>query len=272
MVDQEFGELVKACSGLGVAVSEFVEPGGDLVEAGAEAVLSAFEEVEGDRVGVVSLDEFEAFGFELVALGGQEIALVLAGSFELVEYVVEYLPDVLHLGLGQVGALVGAFDLGFDAFSSLAAELRRAEACNHNVDSLLPRLIKARGFADADDIDFIIHYRLAQVTARPAGSGRTRRAPRLIAGMIPEAAGPMTSDMQRALTERCHLIETRAEAVLDTALQMQEPWAMALGPIPAGGREWQQWRRRALVVAAIPRPLPDHRPGTARHPAREYRV
>ncbi len=28
----------------------------------------------------------------------------------------------------------------------------------------------------------------------------------------------MTSDMQRALTERRHLVETRAEAVLDTAL------------------------------------------------------
>ncbi len=60
----------------------------------------------------------------------------------------------------------------------------------------------------------------------------------------------MTPDMQQALTERRHLIETRAEAVLDTALQTQEPWAMALGPIPAGGRERQQWRRRALVVAA----------------------
>ncbi|WIM67745.1 hypothetical protein QP027_11820 [Corynebacterium breve] len=137
-----------------------------------------------------------------------------------------------------------------DAFGALTAELRRAEANHHHVDTLLPRLIKARGFADADDIASVIHHRLANATARPAGSGRTRQAPRLIAGLIPEAAGPMTSDMQRALTERCHLIETRAEAVLDTALQTQEPWAMALGPIPAGGRERQQWRRRALVVAA----------------------
>ena len=97
-VDEEFGELVQACSGVGVGVGEVVEPGGDLVEAGADAVLFAFEEVEGDRVGVVGLDEFEAFGFELVALGGQELAFVLAGSFELVEYVVEDLPDALRLG------------------------------------------------------------------------------------------------------------------------------------------------------------------------------
>nr|WP_233190991.1 hypothetical protein [Brachybacterium sp. UMB0905] len=115
-VDEEVGELVQACSGLGVGVGEVVEPCADLVEAGADAVLFALEEVEGDRVGVVGLDEFEAFGFELVALGGQELAFVLAGSFELVEDVVEDLPDVLGLGLGQGVALVGAFDLGFGAF------------------------------------------------------------------------------------------------------------------------------------------------------------
>ncbi len=137
-----------------------------------------------------------------------------------------------------------------DAFGALTVELRRAEANHHHIDTLLPRLIKARGFADADDIPSVIHHRLTHATTRPAGSGRTRQAPRLIAGLIPEATGPMTPDMQQALTERRHLIETRAEAVLDTALQTQEPWAMALGPIPAGGRERQQWRRRALVVAA----------------------
>ena len=113
---QEVGELVQACSGVGVGVGEVVEPCGDLVEAGADAVLFAFEEVEGDRVGVVGLDELEAFGFELVALGGQELAFVLAGSFELVERVVEDLPDVLSLGWAQGVALVGAFDLGFGAF------------------------------------------------------------------------------------------------------------------------------------------------------------
>ena len=70
-VDQEFGELAQACSGFGIGVGEVVEPCGDLVEAGADAVLFAFEEVVWDRVGEVGLDEFEAFGFELVALGGQ---------------------------------------------------------------------------------------------------------------------------------------------------------------------------------------------------------
>ncbi len=137
-----------------------------------------------------------------------------------------------------------------DAFGALTAELRRAEANHHDVDTLLPRLIKACGFADAGDIASVIHHRLANATTRPAGSGRTRQAPRLIAGLIPEATGPMTPDMQQALTERHRLIETRAEAVLDTALHTHEPWTTALGPIPADGRERQQWRRRAVVVAA----------------------
>ncbi|WP_426705499.1 hypothetical protein [Corynebacterium auriscanis] len=132
----------------------------------------------------------------------------------------------------------------------MTAELRRTEPSHHNVDTLLPRLIKARGFADADDIVSVIHHRLANATAHPAGSGRTRQAPRLITGLIPEATGPMTYDMQRALAERRHLIETQAEAVLDTALHNHEPWATALGPIPADGRKRQAWQRRALVVAA----------------------
>ena len=51
-----------------------------------------------------------------------------------------------------------------DAFGALAAELRRAEANHHNVDALLPRLIKARGFTDADDIASAIHHCLAHAT------------------------------------------------------------------------------------------------------------
>src|SRR5699024_109131 len=74
-----------------------------------------------------------------------------------------------------------------EAFGALAVELRRAEANHHDVATLLPRLVRARGFGDADDIAAVLHYRVAQATARPAGSGRTRKAPRLIAGLIPEA-------------------------------------------------------------------------------------
>ena len=93
----------------------------------------------------------------------------------------------------------------------------------------------------------------------------------MIAGLIPEAIGPMTPDMQQALTARRHLIETRAADILDTALHTHEPWVTALGSIPASGRERQLWRRRAVVVAAYrdryqitdPAPLGAQPDGTA---------
>lgn len=44
-----------------------------------------------------------------------------------------------------------------DAFGPLTAELRRAEANHHNVEALLPRLVAARGFDDADDIAAVLH-------------------------------------------------------------------------------------------------------------------
>ena len=50
----------------------------------------------------MGLDEFEALGFELVALGGQELAPVFAGSFELVEDVVEDLSDVCWASLREL--------------------------------------------------------------------------------------------------------------------------------------------------------------------------
>ncbi len=137
-----------------------------------------------------------------------------------------------------------------EAFGALAAELRRAEANHHDIDRLLPRLVWARGFEDADDVASVIHHRLARATARPAGAGRNRKASRLIAGLIPHADGPMSRDMRDALDERHRLIEARADAVLDTALQHNEPWASALGPMPNDAPGKRLSRRRARVIAA----------------------
>ncbi|WP_210424435.1 hypothetical protein [Gephyromycinifex aptenodytis] len=102
----EQGTVEDASFGRFALVVEVVEEFGELVQAGANAVLFDIEEVEGDRVGVVGLDKFEAFGFELVALGGQGLAFVLAESFVLVEEIVEDLPDVHGLGLAEGVALV----------------------------------------------------------------------------------------------------------------------------------------------------------------------
>lgn len=146
---------------------------------------------------------------------------------------------------GQVDAVLDS-----DAYPALSAELRQAEANHHNLNTLLPRLVAARGLGDADDIAAVLHARLARATTRPAGSGRTRKPPRLIAGLIPQAAGPMTGDMRHALDERQELIEARADAVLSGALAASEPWTEALGTEPKNQKQQAQWRRAASTVAA----------------------
>ncbi|WFF33075.1 relaxase domain-containing protein [Propionibacterium freudenreichii] len=137
-----------------------------------------------------------------------------------------------------------------DAFGPLAAELRRAEANHHDVDALLPRLVAARGFSDADDIAAVLHYRVERATSRPAGSGRTRKPPRLIVGLIPQAHGVTDAEMRAALDEREDLLEARTVAMLDTALAETAPWTVALGTAPNDRRQAATWRKAARVVAA----------------------
>ena len=139
--------------------------------------------------------------------------------------------------------------LGSDAYGALSAELRRAEANHHDLDTLVPRLVAARGFEDADDIASVLHHRVARATVRPAGSGRTRQEPRLIAGLIPHASGIADPEMHQALTEREALIEQRAGTLLTHALDEGEPWTAALGPRPEGAAA-ARWRECGRIVAA----------------------
>jgi hypothetical protein len=140
--------------------------------------------------------------------------------------------------------------LASDAYGALSAELRHAEANHHDLDTLLPRLVAARDLDGADDTAATIHTRLARATARPAGSGRTRKPAQLIAGLIPRATGPMTTEMRQALHEREALIEARADAILDTALTEHAPWTTRLGSQPVGPADLRAWRRQARVIAA----------------------
>ena len=137
-----------------------------------------------------------------------------------------------------------------DTFGALTAELRRAEANHHNVAALMPRLVAARGFSDADDIASVLHHRLVRAAARPAGPGRTRRPARLIVGLIPEATGSMSSDMRNALTERRHLIRHRADVILDQAIAEGQSWVIALGETPVDANTATTWRKYAQTVAA----------------------
>jgi hypothetical protein len=140
--------------------------------------------------------------------------------------------------------------LSSDAYGALSAELRNAEANHHNLDQLLPRLVQVRDFEDVDDIASVLHARLARATSRPAGSGRTRKPPRLIVGLIPAADGPMNPDMRQALDERQALIERRANMLFDTALGNQTPWTVQLGPKPTEPKQQAAWFNAARLIAA----------------------
>ncbi|MEZ4588676.1 MAG: hypothetical protein R2909_20050 [Gemmatimonadales bacterium] len=60
----------------------------------------------------------------------------------------------------------------------------------------------------------------------------------------------MTPDMREALDQRSTLIEQRADAVLDTALDVSEPWTRDLGPQPSDPKAAAAWRGHARTVAA----------------------
>lgn len=131
-----------------------------------------------------------------------------------------------------------------DAFGPLTAELRRAEVNHHDMDTLLPRLVAARGFTDADDIAAVLHARVARATARPAGAGRARRAPRMIAGLIPVVTGAMSADMREALDERRDLIEQRSITLVDATLFTHEAWIDVMGERPRSPRQAEAWRQQ----------------------------
>ncbi|WP_150306593.1 hypothetical protein [Planctomonas psychrotolerans] len=136
-----------------------------------------------------------------------------------------------------------------DAFGPLTAELRRAEAEHHNVNRLFPALVRARGMDGADDAAAVLLSRLGKATARESSRGFGHKAPRLIVGLIPEALGPTTPEMRRALDERRTLIEQRARHLTERALTRHEAWTEGLGTEPEG-TAGAVWRRQIRIVAA----------------------
>ncbi|TFD54378.1 conjugal transfer protein [Cryobacterium sp. Hh11] len=202
--------------------------GGILQHIGAE--LSAHETLTAEQDAWGSVAQLAA-EYETLAAAAQHdrwVALVRASG----------------LSPGQALHVVNS-----DAFGPLTAELRRAEAHHFDIASLLLRVVAARGFEDAQDIAAVVQSRVAAVVSRDTGAGRTRRSPRLVAGLIPRALGPMKTAMHQALVERADLIESRAAAVLDQALLAGEPWTRALGATPQGSAA-TAWHQNGCTVAA----------------------
>ena len=135
------------------------------------------------------------------------------------------------------------------AFGPLTAVLRRAEAYHHDLERLVPRIVGQHRLDDADDIAAVLRHRIDQ---RAAASPRQHRSarPRLIAGLIPEPLGPMDDDCRQAILERKELIETRARALADEAIQSHAAWALRLGEPPSSRTAHERWIAAVGAVAA----------------------
>lgn len=137
-----------------------------------------------------------------------------------------------------------------DAFGALTAGFRRAEAVGYNVGTLLPRIVAARGFEDAQDAAAVLHERLERVLAQPLSGSSRGSGGRLIAGLIPAAIGEMDAEMRRALDERANLIEERASVLVESALTSGERWIASLGRVPVSPARAGRWRQQARIIAA----------------------
>lgn len=136
-----------------------------------------------------------------------------------------------------------------ESFGPLTAELRRAEANHHDVGTLLPRLVASRPLGDAADIGAVLISRLSHAASQPK-SGKKRRVPKLIVGLIPVAEGPMSDEMRAGLVEREALMEARAFALAEDAVSKSARWLRRLGQPPAHPKARDRWLHEVRTVAA----------------------
>jgi hypothetical protein len=138
--------------------------------------------------------------------------------------------------------------LGSDSFGPLTAELRRAEANGHAIDQLLPTLIARRSLEDADDVGAVLISRLRQSARSECGKRPTEA--KHIVGLVPAAEGSMSPEMSAALHARQTMMEVRATALVDEAVEAGEPWLKRLGTPPVTGAVRIRWLNEVRTVAA----------------------
>ncbi|QVQ51342.1 hypothetical protein J4H86_21390 [Spiractinospora alimapuensis] len=114
-VGEEPEDCVEPDLGLVVGHLQRVEPAGDRLQARADAVLFGLEQGDGDRVGVMGLEELDLFGFELRLLPGEELLLVAGGFGEGVEHLPEHTLDLRGLARTDGDVLVAGLDGLLDA-------------------------------------------------------------------------------------------------------------------------------------------------------------
>ena len=98
-----FGEVLFEVFAVGGVGGEF---SGDVVEFAGEAGLFGFEQVEGDGVGVVGLEECGLLGFEFAGLGGEFLDVGMLAGVEAVEFNAEVFLDGAPLVGGDADVAV----------------------------------------------------------------------------------------------------------------------------------------------------------------------
>jgi conjugative relaxase-like TrwC/TraI family protein len=136
-----------------------------------------------------------------------------------------------------------------ESFGALIAQLRRIEADGHQPEQALSRAIHHGGLENARDPAAVIQARLAKLAERTSNT-RPRNRPRYIAGLIPQAGGPMPADIRRTLDELSDLIEQRATTLANQALESHEPWVHRLGQPPADPMRRSAWQSQIRTIVA----------------------
>jgi conjugative relaxase-like TrwC/TraI family protein len=138
-----------------------------------------------------------------------------------------------------------------DSFGPLTSALRSAEAHGHDVDHILPCLVARGELDDAEDIGAVLQHRLrlSTMTERGKDSSATM-GQTLIAGLIPEAHGPMAAEMKAALDHRAELIESRAAELAEAAMIADPAWLRRFGPPPTNPESRRSWLTSVATVVA----------------------
>lgn len=134
------------------------------------------------------------------------------------------------------------------AFGPLVAGLRRAEAYHHDLETLLPKIVRQHGLCDAEDVAAVLRHRVERIASTSPRGCRLR--PRLIAGLIPEPLGPMSDEDRQAIVERKQRIEERATALAQDAVKLGASWLRALRVLHVEPSNLAEYEFNVATVAA----------------------
>lgn len=135
-----------------------------------------------------------------------------------------------------------------EAYGPLLGALGVAESLGLDVGNHLPSLVVGRTLATAGDPTAVLHGRVDR-WIKAADRSRKGSVER-IAGLFPKLVFTAESDVQAGLDDRARLIEERAQAAAETAVENGQPWAAQLGRRPSDPLRREEWMLRMTTVAA----------------------